>query len=62
MPARQLFRFPYGFGTTAAEVLAGVDLLGRRMIVTGANSGIGAATCEPWRAPGRRSRSPSETW
>ncbi|MDG4825433.1 SDR family NAD(P)-dependent oxidoreductase [Asanoa sp. WMMD1127] len=30
--------------TTAAEVLAGVDLTGRRMIVTGGASGIGAET------------------
>jgi len=34
----------FGFETTAAEVLAGVDLGGRRAVVTGANSGIGAAT------------------
>ncbi|MET7403126.1 SDR family NAD(P)-dependent oxidoreductase [Dactylosporangium sp. NPDC005572] len=30
--------------TTAAEVLAGVDLTGRRVIVTGASSGLGVAT------------------
>ncbi|MEV4542672.1 SDR family NAD(P)-dependent oxidoreductase [Micromonospora echinaurantiaca] len=34
---------PYTARTTAAEILAGVDLTGRRMIVTGGASGIGAA-------------------
>lgn len=32
---------PFGFSSTAAEVVAGVDLTGKRMIVTGASSGIG---------------------
>ncbi|MDW5598583.1 SDR family NAD(P)-dependent oxidoreductase [Conexibacter stalactiti] len=35
---------PFGAATTAAEVLAGVDLSGRRAIVTGASSGIGVET------------------
>ncbi|MCO5984947.1 SDR family NAD(P)-dependent oxidoreductase [Actinoallomurus spadix] len=35
---------PFGARTTAAEVVAGVDLTGRRAIVTGASSGIGAET------------------
>ena len=35
---------PFGFESTAAEVLAGVDLDGRRAIVTGASSGIGIET------------------
>ena len=35
---------PFGAETTAAEVLEGVDLSGKRMIVTGASSGIGAET------------------
>jgi NAD(P)-dependent dehydrogenase (short-subunit alcohol dehydrogenase family) len=35
---------PFGAETTAAEVIAGVDLTGRRVIVTGASSGIGAET------------------
>lgn len=39
-----LITTPFSFHTTATEVLAGIDLSGRRMIVTGANSGIGAAT------------------
>jgi NAD(P)-dependent dehydrogenase (short-subunit alcohol dehydrogenase family) len=35
---------PFGFESTAAEVLAGIDLRGRRAIVTGASSGIGIET------------------
>ena len=35
---------PFGPSSTAAEVLAGVDLTGRRAIVTGASSGIGEET------------------
>ena len=32
---------PFGAESTAAEVLAGIDLAGKRMIVTGASSGVG---------------------
>jgi len=39
-----LIRTPFGFHTTAAEVLDGVDLSGKRTIVTGAASGIGVET------------------
>jgi NAD(P)-dependent dehydrogenase (short-subunit alcohol dehydrogenase family) len=35
---------PFGFESTAAEVIDGVDLSGRRAIVTGASSGIGVET------------------
>jgi NAD(P)-dependent dehydrogenase (short-subunit alcohol dehydrogenase family) len=35
---------PFGATSTAAEVLAGVDLTGQRMIVTGGSSGIGVET------------------
>src|SRR5881392_4530770 len=35
---------PFGFETTAAEVVQGVDLTGRRAIVTGGSSGIGVET------------------
>ncbi len=35
---------PFGFEATAAEVADGVDLTGRRAIVTGASSGIGIET------------------
>ena len=34
----------FGFSTTAAEVLDGVDLTGKAMIVTGGASGIGIET------------------
>lgn len=32
---------PFGATSTAAEVIAGVDLAGQRAVVTGASSGIG---------------------
>jgi NAD(P)-dependent dehydrogenase (short-subunit alcohol dehydrogenase family) len=35
---------PFGFESTAAEVIAGIDLSGRRAIVTGGASGIGVET------------------
>jgi NAD(P)-dependent dehydrogenase (short-subunit alcohol dehydrogenase family) len=35
---------PFGFDTTAAQVVADVDLTGKRAIVTGAGSGIGVET------------------
>jgi NAD(P)-dependent dehydrogenase (short-subunit alcohol dehydrogenase family) len=35
---------PFGFTSTAAEVIAGVDLSSKRAIVTGASSGIGVET------------------
>ena len=35
---------PFGFESTAANVIAGVDLTGKRAIVTGASSGIGVET------------------
>ncbi|KUJ40574.1 oxidoreductase [Streptomyces sp. NRRL F-5122] len=35
---------PFGFSSTAAEVAEGIDLTGRRVVVTGASSGIGAET------------------
>jgi hypothetical protein len=39
---------PRGFSSTAEEVAAGIDLSGRRVVVTGAASGIGIETA---RAP-----------
>jgi NAD(P)-dependent dehydrogenase (short-subunit alcohol dehydrogenase family) len=35
---------PFGFDSTAAEVVSGVDLAGKRAVVTGAGSGIGVET------------------
>jgi hypothetical protein len=34
----------FGFQSTAAEVIAGVDLTGRKAIVTGGAAGVGAET------------------
>ncbi|UVF22634.1 SDR family NAD(P)-dependent oxidoreductase (plasmid) [Microvirga terrae] len=39
-----LITTPFGFGSTAAEVVADVDLTGKRIVVTGASSGIGIET------------------
>jgi NADPH-dependent 2,4-dienoyl-CoA reductase/sulfur reductase-like enzyme len=39
-----MFTTPFGFQSTAAQVLEGVDLSGQRAIVTGASSGIGVET------------------
>src|SRR4051794_5388388 len=39
-----LITTPFGFRSTAAEVAAGIDLTGKRAIVTGASSGIGIET------------------
>ncbi|GLP66421.1 oxidoreductase [Streptomyces sp. TUS-ST3] len=35
---------PFGFSSTATEVAEGIDLTGRRTVVTGASSGLGAET------------------
>ncbi|MFI5613989.1 SDR family NAD(P)-dependent oxidoreductase [Amycolatopsis sp. NPDC051903] len=43
---------PFGATATAAEVIAGVDLTGRRAIVTGAASGIGAETARALASAG----------
>jgi NAD(P)-dependent dehydrogenase (short-subunit alcohol dehydrogenase family) len=39
-----LITTPFGFESTAAEVVAGIDLTGKRAIVTGGASGIGVET------------------
>ncbi|WP_326836943.1 SDR family NAD(P)-dependent oxidoreductase [Amycolatopsis rhabdoformis] len=39
-----LLETPFGFAGTAAEVAAGIDLTGRRAVVTGASSGLGIET------------------
>jgi NAD(P)-dependent dehydrogenase (short-subunit alcohol dehydrogenase family) len=43
---------PFGALSTAAEVLSGVDLSGRRVVVTGAASGIGVETARALAAAG----------
>ena len=44
MNTHERFTTPYGFHTTADEVLHGVDLTGKRAIVTGGASGVGVET------------------
>jgi NAD(P)-dependent dehydrogenase (short-subunit alcohol dehydrogenase family) len=43
---------PFGFSSTADEVARGVDLSGRRAIITGASSGIGIETARTLAATG----------
>jgi NAD(P)-dependent dehydrogenase (short-subunit alcohol dehydrogenase family) len=43
---------PFGSETTAAQVVEGVDLTGRRAIVTGGSSGIGVETARALAAAG----------
>jgi NAD(P)-dependent dehydrogenase (short-subunit alcohol dehydrogenase family) len=42
----------FGFSTTAAEILAGVDLTGRRALVTGGSSGLGVETARALASAG----------
>jgi WW domain-containing oxidoreductase len=44
----------FGYGTTAMEVTAGVDLTGRTMLVTGSASGLGLETIRALGARGAR--------
>ncbi|MFF3560886.1 SDR family NAD(P)-dependent oxidoreductase [Streptomyces sp. NPDC002574] len=43
---------PFGFASTAEDVIHGVDLTGRRAVVTGAASGIGVETARALAATG----------
>src|SRR5690349_12513872 len=43
---------PFDAGSTAADVIAGIDLGGRRVIVTGAASGIGVETARALASAG----------
>jgi NAD(P)-dependent dehydrogenase (short-subunit alcohol dehydrogenase family) len=43
---------PFGFSSTAAEVISGIDLHGRRALVTGAASGIGVETARALASAG----------
>lgn len=52
MTETSLLTTPFGFTSTAAEVLADVDLSGRRAIITGATSGIGVETARALAAAG----------
>jgi NAD(P)-dependent dehydrogenase (short-subunit alcohol dehydrogenase family) len=44
MDSHTRFTTPYGFETTSNEIIDGVDLTGKRAIITGGASGIGAET------------------
>ena len=48
----QLFQTPFGHHSTASDVIDGVDLSGRRAIVTGAGSGIGTETARALASAG----------
>src|SRR6476646_8126370 len=54
MTEKTLIRTPFGFRSTAAEVVAGIDLTGKRAIVTGASSGIGIETARALAGAGAR--------
>src|SRR5260370_10749850 len=45
---------PFGAGSKADRVLAGIDLTGKRMVVTGCNCGIGFETMNALSANGAR--------
>jgi len=42
----------FGFASTTDEVLAGIDLSGKRILVTGASAGLGVETCRALVAQG----------
>jgi len=44
----------FGYGTTAMEVVAGIDLTGRTILVTGCSSGLGLETLRALAARGAR--------
>lgn len=51
-PSKTRLTTPFGFAATADQVLAGLDLGGRRALVTGATSGLGTETARALAAAG----------
>ncbi|MFC1420562.1 SDR family NAD(P)-dependent oxidoreductase [Streptacidiphilus cavernicola] len=52
MTAHTPLTTPFGFESTAAEVVSGIDLSGRRAVVTGGASGIGVETARALASAG----------
>jgi NAD(P)-dependent dehydrogenase (short-subunit alcohol dehydrogenase family) len=52
MTSTMRIQTPFGFNSTAAEVIEGIDLRGRHAIVTGASSGIGVETARALASAG----------
>ena len=52
MSAQTLITTPFGFESTAADVIDGIDLTDKRAIVTGSSSGIGIETARALAAAG----------
>jgi len=52
MPTADRIVTPFGFDSTAAEVIAGIDLSGKRAVVTGGSSGIGVETARALASAG----------
>jgi NAD(P)-dependent dehydrogenase (short-subunit alcohol dehydrogenase family) len=52
MTSEGLITTPFAFDSTAAEVIAGIDLSGKRAIVTGSSSGIGIETARALASAG----------
>ncbi|MEV5503298.1 SDR family NAD(P)-dependent oxidoreductase, partial [Nonomuraea fuscirosea] len=48
----ELFRSPFDRRSTASEVIDGVDLSGKRAVITGATSGIGVETARALASAG----------
>src|SRR6202051_2826806 len=46
------FTTPFGFHTSAPEVIAGVNLAGKRAVITGGAAGIGVETARALSAAG----------
>ena len=56
-----LIHTPFDLSTTAAEVLTGLDLSGRRILITGGGSGLGRAAADALRAAGAEVVTPARS-